>query len=199
MLIVDERRGVRLLKLTGHGAEPAGPADLDAADQHIWLDPKRLGIQAATLASALVAVAPERALTVLSNLIGLAGELAGLDARIARILAPHRGRPIFVFHPAFGYFADSYGLEQVAVETGGKEPSARRLVALIDSARAAGAKVLFVQPQFSDQNARTVAEAIGGAVVPMDPLARDVLANLERMARAVDRALSTRAAAGGGG
>mgnify|MGYP002062966515 CR=1 FL=1 len=52
-------------------------------------------------------------------------DLARLDTRITALLAPYRGRPIFVFHPAFGYFADSYGLEQVAVEHGAKEPGAR--------------------------------------------------------------------------
>lgn len=191
MRIVDQRQGLSLLVLAGHdhGDRAHESHDRRAADHHVWLDPKRLATQALTLATALVSVAPELSGRVLFNLAVLESDLARLDARIATLLAPYRGRPIFVFHPAFGYFADSYGLEQVAVETGGKEPSARRLAALIDRARASGAKVLFVQPQFSDRSARLVAEAIGGAVVPMDPLAHDVLANLERMAQAVARAL----------
>jgi len=49
--------------------------------------------------------------------------------------------------------------------------------------------VIFVQPQFSRVSAETVAAEIGGAVVPIDPLARDYVKNLERMARAVEEGL----------
>ena len=99
------------------------------------------------------------------------------------------GRSFFVFHPSFGYFADDYGLEQVAVETGGSEPSARQLARLIREARDAEVRVIFVQPQFSRKSAETIASEIGGAVVPIDPLARDYIENLERMARAVEEGL----------
>jgi zinc transport system substrate-binding protein len=54
---------------------------------------------------------------------------------------------------------------------------------LIERAKKEGARVIFVQPQFSDKSARTIAKAIGGAVIPVDPLARDYLANLREIAR----------------
>ncbi|MBD3314523.1 MAG: ABC transporter substrate-binding protein, partial [Chitinivibrionales bacterium] len=95
---------------------------------------------------------------------------------------PLRGRKFFVFHPSFGYFADAYGLKQIAVETGGKEPSARRLANLIDDARQESVKVIFVQPQFSRKAAQAIADAIDGAVVPVDPLAEDYMANLGEIA-----------------
>ena len=100
-----------------------------------------------------------------------------------------KGKPFFVFHPSFGYFADDYGLEQIAVETGGSEPSARQLARLIDQARSSDVRVIFVQPQFSRKSAETVAAEIGGAVIPIDPLARDYIENLEQMARAVEEGL----------
>ena len=87
--------------------------------------------------------------------------------------------------------ADRYGLKQVAVETGGKEPSARQLATLIDKAREAGAKVIFMQPQFDRRNAETIAKAIEGAVVSLDPLDADYIENLEEMASKVESALST--------
>ena len=62
---------------------------------------------------------------------------------------------------------------------------ARQLARLIERAKAANVKVIFVQPQFSEKSAEAVAEAIGGVVIPMDPLARDYLANLRKMAREV--------------
>ena len=51
-------------------------------------------------------------------------------------------------------------------------------------------KVIFVQPQFSSADAAMIAREIGGAVVPMDPLARDYLANLEEMAEKVRAGLA---------
>lgn len=187
--IVDQRAGVALLTSDG---KPLAGKDTNAADHHVWLDPKRLGKQAANIAGGLEAVDPERAGSYRANLKRLQTKLEALDARLTLLLAPFRGEELFVFHPAYTYFAASYGLEQVAVETGGKEPSARRLAALIERARRAGARVVFVQPQFSKKSARLVAEAIGGTVVPMDPLARDVIANLEAMAIEVARTLAER-------
>jgi zinc transport system substrate-binding protein len=94
-----------------------------------------------------------------------------------------------VFHPAWGYFADNYGLTQVAIEHEGKQPGARGLAALIDQAKQANIKVVFVQPQFDKRQARQVAQAIGGAVVAVDPLAADYVDNLRRVGRQFAKAL----------
>ncbi len=88
-----------------------------------------------------------------------------------------------MFHPAFGYFAHEYGLQQVAVEIEGKEPTARQLARLIKNAKEHDVKVIFVQPQFPKKNAENLAESIGGAVVPIDDLARDYVTNLEEIAK----------------
>ena len=95
----------------------------------------------------------------------------------------------WLFHPAFGYFAQAYGLEQQAVEVAGKTPTPRQLTGLIRKAKADGVTLIFVQPQFDQRSAAVVAKAIGGAVVPMDPLAKDVLANLKTMATKVEKAM----------
>jgi zinc transport system substrate-binding protein len=93
-----------------------------------------------------------------------------------------RGRELFVFHPAYGYLASRYGLRQVAVEVGGKRPTARQLTVLVDAARASGTRAMFVQPQFSGGSARATADAIGVKLVELDPLAGDYFVNLESMA-----------------
>ena len=188
--IVDTSQGIKLRRMAaGHDHEHGA----GAADPHTWLDPKLVKIQAGTIAHALTALAPAHAAEFERNLQSFQAELDRLDAKIAATLAPLRGRELFVFHPAYGYFADAYGLKQVAVELEGKEPSARALGALIERAKARGVKVMFVQPQFSSKAAATVARAIGGAVVPMDPLARDYESNLESMAASVRAALGGKA------
>ncbi len=182
--IVDTRRGIELRRL---GGDPNGPLD-----PHVWMSPRLVKVQARTICDELCRLDPAHADQFRENLAAFLTALDALDARIAKALAPLRGEAVLVFHPAYGYFTDAYGLRQVAVEAGGKAPGAKRLVQLIEWAKREGVKVVFVQPQFSERTARAVAEAIGAVVIALDPLARDYLANMERIARAVERALGRR-------
>ncbi|MCK5723282.1 MAG: zinc ABC transporter substrate-binding protein, partial [Gammaproteobacteria bacterium] len=94
-----------------------------------------------------------------------------------------------VFHPSWGYFADTYGLKQVAVEIEGKNPKPSQLKELIEHAKEQGIKIIFVQPQFSSKSAKLVAREIGGRVAVADPLAQDWSANLRAVAREFKGAL----------
>jgi zinc transport system substrate-binding protein len=182
--VVDTRQGIDLMPVVedeaGGGAGP---------DPHVWMDPLLARRQAQTVRDALVALDPAGKAAYEAGYDRLARDLEAVRQEVEAALAPYRGRDLFVFHPAFGYFARAFGLTQVAVETGGKEPSARELARLIDRARERGVKVIFVQPQFSQAGARAVADAIGGVVVPIDDLAYDYVANLAAMARVIAREL----------
>lgn len=166
---------------------------LGTADPHVWLDPVLAKVQAANICSGLIAVDPDNSEEYGRNLKAFQEDLDRVNNKIARELAPLKGKEFFVFHPAFGYFGDRYGLKQVAVEIGGKQPTARQLARLITMATKDGVKVVFVQPEFSTKSAELVAKAIGGAVVPMDPLAPDYIKNLEDMATKIGAALKGRA------
>jgi len=159
-------------------------------DPHVWLDPKAVKIQAGTICEVLSRIDPDHAGYFQDNADAFISDLDRLDAEIDQILKPLLGQKIYVFHPAFGYFAQSYGLEQTAVEVEGKEPSARQLSELINKARAENVKIIFVQPQYSKKNAKAIANAIGGAVVPINPLPKDYLQELETMALVIKNALS---------
>src|SRR5262249_48962959 len=116
-------------------------------------------------------------------------ELDALERRLEASLAPYRGQAFYVFHPAFGYFADAYGLRQESVESEGKPPTPRQLVKLIQKARADHVKIIFLQPRFNQQAAESIAQSLGGAVMPMDDLAYDVVENLNKIAVVVGNAL----------
>lgn len=177
-------------------APPTGsPPAAGDADPHVWLNPRNARAMAAAMARAFAAADPDHADEYRRNLAALQDDLDRLDARIARALAPLKGKEFLVYHPAFGYFAEAYGLRQVPVEIEGKEPSARQLADLVARARAGGIRVVFVQPQFSAKSAEALAAAIGGAVVPMDPLARDYAANLADVADKIRKALAPAASA----
>lgn len=183
--IVDTRQGITLrhIEKTDHVHEEQHYCG--DHDPHVWLDPMLVKVQSRTICDALVRLNPAHATEYERNLAVFHSELDDVHARISELLAPLKGKEFFVFHPAFGYFADAYGLKQVAVENGGKEPSPKQLVSLIERARKSGVRLVFVQKQFTSSSAEAVAEAIGGRVVTVDPLARNYLDNLEALALAV--------------
>lgn len=184
--VVDTREGIRLRPVEEHHGEEQHD---DGLDPHVWMDPRLAARQCLTIRDTLVRLDPAGGPYYRANCERFTAELEALHQRIAAALAPLRGAELLVFHPAFGYLADAYGLKQVAVESGGKEPTARQLARLIEQARARGIRVVFVQPQFSQTGARAVADAIGGTVVPLDDLAADYLANLARAADTIREAL----------
>ena len=171
--VVDTRKGITL-----RGQDP-----------HIWLSPKLVRIQARTIAGALTDLDPQGKDLYETNLAAFEADLDALDARLAEALAPVRGKTLMVFHPAWGYFADAYGLNQQAIELEGKEPGGKQLVRMVEMARANNVRVIFVQPQFDMGSAEHVAREIGGAVLPMDPLAREYIDNLETVAAEIHQAL----------
>ncbi len=193
--VVDTRRGIKVRVMKERHEEDSGEGvghqhEAGEPDPHFWLNPRLAEIQAANICEGLKSVDPAHAAYYERRLGDLNARLDELDAKIATTLAPFKGKEFMVFHPAFGYFGEAYGLRQIAVEVEGKEPSARQLSALIDEAKRKGIRVIFVQPQFSRKSAEAVARAIGGAVVPVDPLARDYMKNLEEMAGKVAKALT---------
>jgi len=156
-----------------------------APDPHIWLNTTNIQAMAEVVGNTLTTLLPKHRQHFIDNIAALNEELLSLHKSIRTQLEPFKGRKVFVFHPAFGYFIEAYGLEQVPIELEGKEPSPRQLGLLIREARSQRAKVIFVQRQFSEKSAQTLALSIGGTVRPLDPLAFDLLAGLEAMASAI--------------
>ncbi len=156
-------------------------------DPHVWMSPPNLKIMATHVAAALEKADPSHAAEFRRNLAALAQELEELDAKLRQALKPFRGQTFYVFHPAFGYFAHEYHLQQKSVETEGKSPTPRQLLALIKQARAEHVKIIFLQPQFDVHCAEAVAAAIGGHVMPLDSLAPDPVKNLADVATSIQQ------------
>jgi zinc transport system substrate-binding protein len=144
--------------------------------------------QAQNICNALCQKLPESADYFKANLELFKADLDQLDQTIAKALGPVKGENIFVFHPVFGYFADRYGLTQMAVEVEGKAPKGRALTDFIKQARLARARVIFVQPQFDTRTAEKIARAVNGAVIALDPLSEDYINNLTAMAQTIKEA-----------
>jgi len=158
-------------------------------DPHIWLSPPLVMTQARTILSVLQEVDPTHRAAYEANYKVFISGIVNLDLDLKNIFAGKRGLQFMVFHPAWGYFAQAYGLEQVPIEIEGKDPKSAQLKELIKHARENGIKVVFVQPQFSTKSAKLVAKEIGGEVAFVDPLAENWSANLREVANKFKAAL----------
>jgi len=158
-------------------------------DPHIWLSPPLVMVQARTVLAALQDIDPENGPGYEANYQTFILQVMALDKELRHLLEPYRGQRFMVFHPAWGYFADAYHLEQMSVELEGKAPKSAQLNTLIKTARKNHIKVLFLQPQVSGKVAELVAKEIGAQVAWADPLALDWAENLRTMARKLQKAM----------
>jgi zinc transport system substrate-binding protein len=158
-------------------------------DPHIWLSPPLVVIQAHNIRDGLISADPHNALIYKANCDRFVGEINVLDAELKRIFGGRKDLQFMVFHPSWGYFAHTYKLKQVPVESEGKAPKPAELQHLIQHAREHEIKVIFVQPQFSASSAAVIAKAIDGQIAFVDPLAENWAENLREVARKFEAVL----------
>jgi zinc transport system substrate-binding protein len=151
-------------------------------DPHVWLNPHHAKVMTTNVAAALARIDPAHAAEYQSRAHALLAELDTLDAEVATLLAPVRGRDLLVYHPFYGYLADAYGLRQVPIEVGGFKPGSKYLTRVVERAQRDGGKAVFGQEGAATASAETVAREIGASVVLLDPMSRDYVANLRLMA-----------------
>lgn len=154
-------------------------------DPHIWLSPKRVKLMVDLICQELSLLLPEKASTFRANRDAYLEELDALDQELKETLGPLKGQSFIVFHPAFGYLAQDYGLVMLALEEEGKEASAKRLKEMTDRAQKEDLKVIFYQEEISSKQAQAFAQALGGEAMQLSPLSPDYLANMQAMAQKI--------------
>jgi zinc transport system substrate-binding protein len=159
-----------------HGHEHHG------LDPHIWLSPDLVKIQVADIADYFIAEHPEHASYFEQNRDTFLAELDTASQEIEDIFQNISKREFLCFHPAWGYFADQFNLKQIPIEIEGKEPTPKEQKIIMEFAEVQGIKFIFVQAQFDQRVASSIAEQIGGSVILIDPLAENYLANLKKIA-----------------
>ena len=195
MQVVDTSVGVDLLQgrhsCQHHQHSPGDKhSDSGMIDPHIWLSPQAVKKQAENMLLALVKLDPGNQKFYRERYRKFVTEIEQLDQRIRALLQKLSMRKFMVYHPAWGYFARDYQLQQLPLEIEGKEPNPADLRQLVANARQHRIKTIFVQKQFASHSAQTIAEEIGARVVYLDPLAYDWTGNMETIARSLHRALA---------
>ena len=145
-----------------------------AVEPHVWNSTANALIIAGNTYKALSQLDKANDAYYMARYDSLCQRIQQTDSLIRqRLSAPGAAKAFMIYHPALSYFARDYGLHQIAIEEGGKEPSPAHLKALIDLCKTEGVRVIFVQPEFDKRNAETIAQQTGTKVVPINPLSYD--------------------------
>lgn len=143
----------------------------EEADMHFFLDPANAKVMVATIADSLAAADPEHADTYRAN---AARETADLDALISEIttdLAPVKDRPFVVFHDAYQYFENRFGLNVAGSITVSPEvtPGADRINEIRAKLKTLDAACVFAEPQFDPRIVNVLTEGTGAKQGVLDP------------------------------
>lgn len=160
--VVDTSEGIDLLYDThahakGHDADP-----------HVWTSFRNAKIMASNMLATLVEIDPAHASEYKERYQRMAHRLDSLDTEAASLLS---SQPAFaVWHPSLSYFANDYGLRQIAVGQESKEASPASLRDAIEEARSDSVGVFFYQKEYDSRQAESVSDAIGSRLVTFNPL-----------------------------
>jgi zinc transport system substrate-binding protein len=161
-----------------HGAEAAEKDHADhghsheGTDPHAWLDPANAKVWLGVIAAELGRIDAANAATYAANATAAAAEIDALDAEVATLLAPAQGKPLVVFHDAYGYFAAHYGLQVFGSIALGDAtaPGAARLAELRAGVEGEGALCLFPEAQHDDGLVKQLADGTGATIgAALDP------------------------------
>lgn len=189
MKIFDQSAGVEFIK-SDHVHYHKGHEHVHSSvDPHIWLSPSQLFIQIENIKKMLVELMPDSASYFNQNHDKLKVLIADTDKSIMRLLESTERKSFMIYHPSMSYFANEYGLTQLALEFEGKEPSGKYMTELIKKSQKHQINTVFVQKQFPDGKANALARELKAEVVVIDPLAYNLTDNLLVMAKKIHKSL----------
>jgi len=145
------------------------PGSLDA---HLWLSPVNARVIADKMAADLSAADPANAQRYQSNAKAFDARLDALDQRLKKRLANVEGKPYFVFHEAFDYFEDAYGLKHAGVFAVAAEvqPGAQHVAAMRKRLQEVGKTCVFSEPPLRPRLAETLVAGLPVKLAELDAL-----------------------------
>jgi zinc transport system substrate-binding protein len=141
------------------------------------------------IAREMVALDESNKETYEKNAEAYIAQLDEMDMKIKDALDGVQNKKFIVYHPAFGYIADDYGLEMYALEEEGKEATAQHLQEMIDLAKEENIKVIFYQEEIDSSQSEAFAQELEGKTIQLSPLSADYINNLENMAKTMAEAM----------
>lgn len=167
-----------------HKAQPHAHAHHHHSfDPHVWLAPVELGVIAANIAGEIVAQYPDST-KYRTNYERLIAELAEREVSYGEMLK-NAPRHFLIYHPALGYLAADYGLEQISLENEGKSPTPAALAGVVDMVEREHIESMFYQQEYPLDVVKPIAEILGVNLIEINPLSRDIISELDRIVEAL--------------
>lgn len=168
MEFLDWSEGLKLRKFI-HSDSP------DAKfDPHIWLSVSLAKYEAQQTYEALAKLDPDNQEFYENNLKIFINQINIINKKIQSMFAnPNSQKTFIVYHPAFGYLADEYNLEEIALENHGKEPKTKEMIQIRKIIKDKNIKVIYIQPEFSKKQIKALARDLKLKILTLDPLAKD--------------------------
>lgn len=175
--LIDLSKGISLLN---GSCSHAHCSHAHGIDPHTWTSPRALHTMTRSIHREVMERYPDSAkyTTAAENLLE---RIEALDMECMQKISTAGANIMMIYHPAFTYYAADYGIEQVAIEQDGKEPSPRQLASLVETAKKNNIRNILIQPQYSADKVAPLATECGAEVVVTDPLAEDILGEIERV------------------
>ena len=174
----------------GHSDEHGEASEADehghgGIDPHYWMSVTESRKLAVTMARGLIAADPACRQMVENNLSKLTVRLDSLDAALQAQTNGLTHRSFLIFHPALAYLARDYKLEQHSMELGGKEPTASHFRELVDLAKVKQINTIFIQKEYDQENAESLARETGAKIVVIDPMSPDWFGEMVQLAEKI--------------
>ncbi len=143
-----------------------------AFDPHLWLDPQNAKKLVHEIEEHLAEIDPANAALYEANAANLMTQLDALTTELTAELAPVSDKGYIVFHDAYQYFENRFGLSAVGAITISPEvaPGADRIRELQEEVRNAHAICVFSEPQFQPKMVQLVTENTNAGTAVLDPL-----------------------------
>lgn len=169
-------------------------------DPHIWLDPANGRAIAAAMAGALATADPANAPLYRANAAAYADRLTKVEAKIAARLAPMKDKPFIVFHDAYHYFEDRFGLTPAGAVSlsDAASPGPARVEAIRELIMTGGAVCVFSEPQFDTRLIATLTAGATAMVAELDPSGAGLAPGAELYPQLLERLASAIAGCLGG-
>ena len=151
-------------------------------DPQSWMSARNAIIMTQNIYEAVKRIDVKDSVFFRQRLDSLCNVIHATDKYIRQTTAQAHCKSFIIYHPALTYFASDYGLEQLALEEHGREPSAAELEQIISTARAKGVKTMFVQREFANRNVDIITNTIGARKVEINPLGYDWNKEMRRIA-----------------
>ena len=150
--------------------------DHGAYNAHIWLDPHNADHIVRAAVQALSEVDPGNKDRYEANGKAMVGRIAALNRELDGLLAPVKDRPYMVFHDAYQYLEERFGLSPAGSITVNPEqaPGAKRLYEVRSKILDLKAACVFSEPQFQPALVETVVEGTDAKTGVLDPLGAEI-------------------------